>query len=83
MPAPIQLYLVRHGIAEERGEAWPDDTKRPLTDEGMARLRKSARGLDRLGVVFDLVLASPLAKVTFCPLVSIATLPVEEAIRDE
>jgi phosphohistidine phosphatase len=62
MPAPIQLYLIRHGIAEERGEAWPDDTKRPLTDEGMARLRKSARGLDRLGVALDLVLASPLVR---------------------
>ena len=41
MPAPIQLYLIRHGVAAERGEAWPDDTKRPLTDDGMARLRKA------------------------------------------
>jgi phosphohistidine phosphatase len=41
----IQLYLIRHGIAEEPGEAWPDDSRRPLTDEGMARLRKVARGL--------------------------------------
>ena len=51
MPAPIQLYLIRHGIAEERGEAWPDDTRRPLTDEGMARLRKiGARPSTALGV---------------------------------
>ena len=26
-----ELYLIRHGVAEERGEAWPDDSKRPLT----------------------------------------------------
>jgi phosphohistidine phosphatase len=57
-----QLYLIRHGIAEERGEAWPDDTKRPLTDEGMSRLRKSARALERLGVSFDVVLTSPLVR---------------------
>ena len=50
MPGPYELYLIRHGIAEERGEAWPDDAKRPLTEEGIARLRKSARGLARLGV---------------------------------
>jgi phosphohistidine phosphatase len=62
MPAPIQLYLVRHGVAEERGEAWPDDTKRPLSDEGMARLRKSARGLDRLGVSIDVMFVSPLVR---------------------
>ena len=44
-----ELYLVRHGLAEERGEAWPDDTKRPLTDEGMSRLRQAAHALARLG----------------------------------
>ena len=39
MPGPYELYLVRHGLAEERGDAWPDDTKRPLTDEGISRMR--------------------------------------------
>jgi CHAD domain-containing protein len=24
-----ELYVIRHGIAEERGEKWPDDAKRP------------------------------------------------------
>ena len=62
MPGPYELYLIRHGIAEERGEAWPDDAKRPLTEEGMARVRKSARGLARLGVVFDAILTSPLVR---------------------
>jgi phosphohistidine phosphatase len=62
MPGPYELYLIRHGVAEERGEAWPDDAKRPLTDEGISRLRKSARGLARLGVSFDMVLTSPLVR---------------------
>jgi phosphohistidine phosphatase len=59
---PFELYLIRHGLAEERGEAWPDDTKRPLTVKGMSRLRKSARGLSELGVSFDLILTSPLMR---------------------
>jgi phosphohistidine phosphatase len=57
-----ELYLIRHGLAEERGPAWPDDTRRPLTDRGMARLRKEARALDAMGVVFDAVLTSPLVR---------------------
>ncbi len=57
-----ELYLIRHGIAEARGEAWPDDTKRPLTDDGMSRLRKSARALARLDISFDVVLTSPLVR---------------------
>jgi phosphohistidine phosphatase len=62
MPGPYKLYLIRHGIAEASGEAWPDDTKRPLTDEGMSRLRKSARALARIGVSFDVILTSPLTR---------------------
>jgi phosphohistidine phosphatase len=62
MAAPYELYLVRHGLAEERGDAWPDDSKRPLTDEGMSRMRKAARGLERIGVAIDVVLTSPLVR---------------------
>ena len=62
MSRPYELYLVRHGLAEERGEKWPDDTKRPLTEEGIVRMRKAARGLARLGVAVDVVLTSPLVR---------------------
>lgn len=62
MPGPFELYLIRHGLAEERGEAWPDDTKRPLTPEGMSRLKKSGRGLAQLGISFDVIITSPLAR---------------------
>lgn len=57
-----ELYLIRHGVAEDRGDAWPDDSKRPLTSRGMSRVRKEARGLSRLGVSFDVVLTSPLVR---------------------
>ena len=62
MAGPFELYLIRHGLAEERGEAWPDDSKRPLTEEGIRRLRKAARSLIRLDVVFDIMLSSPLVR---------------------
>ena len=62
MPGPYELYLIRHALAEERGDAWPDDAKRPLTEEGTSRMRKAARGLVRLGVTFDVVLTSPYVR---------------------
>jgi phosphohistidine phosphatase len=58
----IEIYLIRHGVAEKGGEAWPDDTKRPLTQDGISKLRKSARALSRLGVSFDLIVTSPLVR---------------------
>jgi phosphohistidine phosphatase len=60
--ATLELYLVRHGIAEDRGEDWPDDSKRPLTSSGIAKLRKQARGLVELGVTLDQIVTSPLVR---------------------
>lgn len=62
MPGPFELYLIRHALAEERGEAWPDDTKRPLSPDGMARLKKSGRGLAQLGISFDVIVTSTLVR---------------------
>jgi len=62
VPGPYELYLIRHGVAEERGDAWPDDAKRPLTQDGTDRMRKAARGLVRIGVKFDAVLTSPFVR---------------------
>ena len=62
MAGPYELYLIRHGLAAERGQEWPEDAKRPLTEQGMSRLRKEARGLARLGVSIDVVLTSPLVR---------------------
>ena len=62
MPGPYELYLIRHAIAAPRGDEWPDDSKRPLTENGMSRMRKTARGLARLGISLDVVLTSPLVR---------------------
>jgi phosphohistidine phosphatase len=56
------LYLVRHAIAAERGPRWPDDSRRPLTHRGRARMRDAIAGLTRLGVRPEVVLTSPLVR---------------------
>jgi phosphohistidine phosphatase len=60
--ATLELYLIRHGIAAERGDEYPDDSKRPLTSAGIARLRKEAKALDALGVSFEHIICSPLVR---------------------
>ena len=58
----LELYLVRHGIAAERGPEYPDDSKRPLTGKGIAALRNEAKALNALKVSFDVIIASPLTR---------------------
>ncbi|MGH9410450.1 MAG: phosphohistidine phosphatase SixA [Vicinamibacterales bacterium] len=58
----LELYLIRHGLAGERGREYPDDEKRPLTPAGVAKLRKEARALEDLGVAFDEIICSPLVR---------------------
>jgi len=58
----LELYLIRHGIAAERGPEYPDDSKRPLTSKGMAALRKTAKGLNELEITFDQIITSPLVR---------------------
>jgi phosphohistidine phosphatase len=60
--ATLELYLIRHGVAAERGEDFPDDSKRPLTNAGISRLRKEAKALDALGVTIDHIITSPLVR---------------------
>lgn len=62
MASVIELYLIRHGVAADRGDDYPDDAKRPLTSQGVTRLRKEGRGLAELEVSFDVILTSPLVR---------------------
>ena len=62
MAERIELYLIRHGLAAERGPEYPDDTKRPLTTQGITRLKREACALVELDITFDAILTSPLVR---------------------
>lgn len=57
----MKLLLVRHAIAFERDTPGISDALRPLTEDGIARFKKSARALSQL-VTADVVLTSPLLR---------------------
>jgi phosphohistidine phosphatase len=59
---PCELYLVRHAIAAERGDEWPDDTRRPLTERGISRFRECVAGLAAFDATIDEVFTSPLVR---------------------
>lgn len=73
--ASIEVYLVRHGVAGERGPAFPDDRLRPLTDEGVTRFRHVVRGLAAMDVALDVVLTSPLVRARQTAELLVAGLP--------
>ena len=58
----LELYLVRHAPAAERGPDWPDDSARPLTPSGAAKFGKAIAGLTALGAQIDLILTSPFVR---------------------
>ena len=57
----MQLYVVRHAIAEEAAEG-QDDASRRLTSDGERKLRRVVHGLRQQRVRFDRILTSPWAR---------------------
>ena len=58
----MNLYVLRHAIAEVRGPRWPDDTKRPLTQEGEKKMFKVAEGMLCLKLKLDAIVSSPFER---------------------
>ncbi len=59
--AKIELYLIRHGLAVERG-TYVNDDERPLTQDGIRKTRRVAKRLFELNIRFSLILTSPLPR---------------------
>jgi phosphohistidine phosphatase len=57
----MELYLIRHGIAEEHQPTLKDE-ERQLTTEGRQKTEKIAQKLLKLELHFDLILTSPLVR---------------------
>ena len=51
----MKLYLMQHALAYPSSE----DPERPLNPEGISQAKATAKGIKRLGLSFELVIASP------------------------
>jgi phosphohistidine phosphatase len=57
----LELYLIRHGIAAERG-TYADDADRPLTEAGRRKTQAVADRLRQLDCGWDALWSSPLVR---------------------
>jgi len=57
----MELYLIRHGIAQEWTSDRPD-RERSLTAKGREKTQQVAKKLYSLGLRFDLILTSPIVR---------------------
>ncbi len=59
----MDLYILRHAIAEERNGSTPGgDSRRRLTAEGAKKMRRIAKGMKAMKLSFDLILSSPFVR---------------------
>ena len=58
----MYIYLLRHAIAVERGTVHIPNDDRPLSEKGVKRFLKSARGITALLDELDVILTSPLKR---------------------
>ena len=57
----MMLYILRHATAEEAASSG-DDGARKLTERSKEKMRGAASGLRAMGLKFDVILTSPLAR---------------------
>lgn len=59
----MEVILIRHAKAGVRDpNSWPDDDDRPLTSQGRSEQRAAARAMKKMGIKFDFLVTSPLAR---------------------
>ncbi len=59
----MEIYLLRHGLAVERGTpGFENDARRPLTAKGKKQLQRVGRAMVTLKLDFDVLLTSPFVR---------------------
>lgn len=78
----MDLYILRHAIAEERDpDKYPDDALRPLTPKGIRRMKRIAAGMRTLGIKPDLILSSPFTRARQTAEIVAETLMVRKTLK--
>jgi len=78
----MDLYILRHGIAAEKDpRRYPDDRDRPLTAEGQKKTLSIARRIKNLGMTFDVILSSPLARARQTAEITVSVLGCKSKLR--
>ena len=79
----MQVYFMRHGVAERRSEWTRDDDERPLTAAGRDAVRGAGATLMKLGFTAGAVLTSPVARARQTAETVAGELDLQQVLRDE
>ena len=75
------VYILRHGIAAPRGvKPYPNDD-RPLTEEGIEKISKAAKGIIRVVDEVDVILTSPLVRAAATAKIIAEALNIESKLQ--
>ena len=58
----MKLFFLRHGLAGDRSEWKGNDATRPLTDNGVEKMQRTAATLAQLDLELDAIITSPLVR---------------------
>jgi phosphohistidine phosphatase len=77
----MNIYLLRHGIAMDKGEWKGPDSDRPLTKEGSRKMKKAAKGLRHLNLKLDWILTSPYRRAFDTATITAKELKLKKKVR--
>jgi phosphohistidine phosphatase len=77
----MNLYLLRHGIAMDKDEWKGPDSDRPLTKDGVHKMKKAAKGLRHLNLKIDLILTSPFRRAFDTAMIAAKELKLKKKMR--
>ena len=78
----MELYLLRHAIAEEQSAGQPDSERR-LTPGGARKMRRVSKGMKALAMRFDLILTSPFVRAKQTAEIAATALKLEKRLEVE
>jgi len=77
----MNLYILRHAIAENKPKWKGPDSDRPLTKEGIQKMKKAAKGIRRLGILADWILTSPYRRAYDTAMILAKELKVKKQLK--
>lgn len=75
------LYFLRHAIAKDKSHWNKPDSDRPLTSQGVHKMRKTAKGFKHLDLDPDWVLSSPFRRAYDTAVIAADALKIKKKLK--
>ncbi len=76
----MEIFLLRHAIAEDVDPAGGSDAERPLSAKGIAKMKKAAKGMSHLIGKVDAIFTSPLKRAFETAMITARILNIEDRV---